>query len=113
MIMSSLRKIILALVLLTSGAASAGTFSDYQFNQEKMILTTYCSMILSSFENTDHISAYNDNGVRLWEVTFLTKVLSWKLKDGRLYTFSKSRFQETTYLTCIDPVTGLILWERP
>jgi hypothetical protein len=70
-------------------------------------------MVVTSLEDEDHITAYSDNGIRLWDQTFYPKIISWKLKDGYLYVFSKSRLLSTTYLTCMNPMTGIIIWEKP
>jgi outer membrane protein assembly factor BamB len=111
--MKFLRSMLLSICLLGCGSATAGLFSDRNFDQEHMITTNYSVIILSAFEDDDHITAYSDYGSLLWDVTVNPKVISWKIKDGLLYVFSKSRFLEKTYLTCIDPATGYILWERP
>jgi outer membrane protein assembly factor BamB len=108
-----IRLALLSLCLLGFSHVSASIFSDRNFDQDHMILTNYSILILSPFEDSDHISAYSDYGNLLWDVSFSTKVISWKIKDGYLYAFSKSRYLEKTYLTCIDPASGLVVWERP
>lgn len=115
--MNLLRSLILGACLLTCGSASAiastGYFSDRDFNQDRMITTSYSVMVLSPFEDIDYVASYTEYGTLLWEVSFNGKVMSWKMKDGLLYVFSKSRYVEKTYLHCINPSTGNILWERP
>ena len=111
--MKFLSTALLSLCLLGCVNATASVFSDRDFDQEHMITTNYSVMILSAFEDEDHISAYSDYGNLFWDVTINSKVISWKMKDGLLYVFSKSRYLEKTYLHCIDPATGKILWERP
>ena len=111
--MKSLRSILLSICLLGCGTATAAQFSDRDFNQDRMITTNYSILVLSPCEEEDHITAYTDYGTLLWDVTVHPKVMSWKMKDGLLYIFSKSRYLEKTYLTCIDPATGYTLWERP
>lgn len=103
----------LTFCLLACSPATAGLFSDRNFDQDHMITTNYSILLLSSFEEEDHITAYTDYGTLLWDVTVHPKIISWKIKDGLLYVFSKSRYLDKTYLTCIDPATGYILWERP
>jgi outer membrane protein assembly factor BamB len=110
--MNFLRLTLLTLCLLACGSATA-LFSDRNFDQDHMISTNYSVMILSAFEDEDFISAYSDYGSLLWNVSLNPKVISWKMKDGLLYVFSKSRYLEKTYLHCIDPATGKIIWERP
>lgn len=113
--MNFIRTLILSISLLTYGSAFAGSayLSDRDFNQDRMITTSYSVMILSPFEDSDYIASYGDHGTLLWEISFNPKVMSWKMKDGLLYVFSKSRYLEKTYLHCIDPASGKILWERP
>lgn len=113
--MNFFRTAFVAICLFAFGTACASTsyFSDRNFDQDRMIATNYSLILLSPFEEQDHITAYTDYGNLLWDVTIHPKVMSWKLKDGLLYVFSKSRLMDKTYLTCIDPATGYILWERP
>lgn len=111
--MKFLYSALLSLFLLVFGSATAGLFSDRQFDQDHMITTNYSILILSAFEDEDHITAYSDYGTLQWDVTVRSKVISWKIKDGLLYVFSKSRYLEKTFLTCIDPATGYVIWERP
>lgn len=111
--MKFIRSTFVGLCLLVCGSISASIFSDRDFEQNHMITTNYSILILSPFDERDHITAYSDYGTLLWDVSINPKVISWKMKDGLLYVFSKSRYLEKTYLHCIDPSTGLILWERP
>lgn len=108
--MKTVRYFLLSLFLVGTSVAFAANDS---INQERLMVTSHNLMIVSSFTNEDHVTAYNDYGTLLWDVTFRTQVVSWKLKDGDLYVFTKSRYKDSTYLTCIDPVTGTIIWERP
>jgi len=111
--MKYLRLALLSFCLWGSGNATASIFSDRNFDQDHLILNRGSVMVLSAFEDEDHITCYSNYGRLLWDVTFNPKVISWKLDDNLLYIFSKSRFLEKTYLHCIDPLTGKIIWERP
>lgn len=111
--MKFLSAALLSICLLACGSATAAVFSDRDFESNHMITTTYSVMVLSAFEEEDHITAYSDYGTLLWDVMVNPKIISWKMKDGLLYVFSKSRYLEKTYLHCIDPATGKIVWERP
>jgi hypothetical protein len=85
-------------------------------NQERMIQTPYSIMVLSSFSDSDHITAYQEDGRFLWNFSFKTKILAWQMRqeNGYLYVFSKNRFSDNkTVLTCIDPAAGYIMWEKP
>lgn len=112
-----MKKILICLfVLIVLGSPKVFAYQMYKsesFNQERMITSPYGIIILSPFDDQDGITAYNSFGYRVWEVMIKAKVLSFKLYDGYLYVLSKSRYQEKTYLTCIDPSTGYIVWERP
>lgn len=106
--MKMIRACLLGLSLLGSTVAYADAI-----NQDRMMTTSYNIIIVSTFTSEDHITAYSDYGTPLWDVTFRTQVVSWKLKDGYLYVLTQSRYKDGTYLSCIDPVTGSIVWERP
>jgi outer membrane protein assembly factor BamB len=109
--MNILRSLLLGACLLTVGSASAGVLSDREFSQDQMLMTNHNVMILSAFDDEDHISAYNTGGQLLWDIRITPKVTSWKLKDGLLFIFAKDRYLEKTYLTCVNPVTGAIIWQ--
>lgn len=102
-----------ALFLSLGSFCHAQNFRDYDFEQERMLLSENGIYILSSFENSDGISAYSYFGSRLWETTFHAKVTSWKLAGDYIFVFSKHRSGYKTYLTCLDRYTGAVLWERP
>lgn len=105
--------VILGIFLFSQAYAIGASFSDRNFKQDRMIITNSSVIVLSPFEEQDHLTAYNDYGTLLWDVTVNSKVISWKIRDGLLFVFSKSRYLEKTYLTCVDPATGYIFWERP
>jgi hypothetical protein len=111
--MKILRSTLLSLFILACGGLSAGSFSDRHFDQDHMIPLKSSILTLSAFDEEDHITSYSDFGTLLWDVKINSKIISWKLKDGLLYAFAKSRYLEKTYLICIDPASGIILWERP
>lgn len=111
--MKYLRLALFSLCLLGCGQATGAVFSDRYFEQNHMITNRGSVMVLSAFEDEDHLTCYSSYGSLLWNVTVNPKVISWKLEDNLLYVFSKSRVLEKTYLHCIDPMTGKILWERP
>ena len=110
--MKLLHLALLSICLLTCVNAAA-VYSDRSFDQDHMILNRGSVMILSAFDEEDHITCYSDYGRLLWNVSFNPKVISWKIDNHLLYVFSKSRILEKTYLHCIDPTNGKIIWERP
>ena len=91
----------------------ADNFRDYDFEQERMLLSEDGIYILSSFDNSDGLTAYSYFGTRLWETTFHAKVTSWKVVGEYVFVFSKHRSGYKTYLTCLNRYTGAVLWERP
>lgn len=109
--MNIIRSFLLGVSLIACGSATAAVMTN--FNQDHMITTNYGVMIHSPFDTQDHITSYSEYGSFQWDVTMNTKIISMKLKDGLLFVFSGSRISSKTYLTCIDPVTGIVLWERP
>ncbi|MFI5344626.1 MAG: hypothetical protein ACHQUC_10465 [Chlamydiales bacterium] len=110
--MKLLRTLFVGALLLVGATASAAVVPE--FNQDHMITTNY-SIIVHSPLDRDHITSYSDYGTFQWDVTMDTKVVSMRMKDGLLYILSQTRssFNSKTYLTCVDPISGLILWERP
>lgn len=111
--MNLFRKLILSIFLLSAGAASASYDMNRQFNQDYMITTPYNVIVVSSFNDADFLTAFNEYGSLAWKVKIPRNVLSMKLKDGYLYVFSQHHYKESTTLSCIDPINGSILWERP
>jgi hypothetical protein len=88
-------------------------FADYDFNQDRMIVSTTRIYIISSFETADHISAYTYDGRLVWEAPFFAKVISWQMHADAIFVFSKDRGGYQTYLTCLDRYTGTMKWQRP
>jgi hypothetical protein len=112
--MNLLRHMIVSITLLSSGVASAAFNPTRELNQDSMLFTPYDTiLLLSSFDKTDHITAYSDYGTLLWDVTMYRTVLSWKLKGNHLYVFSRHHSKQSTTISCIDTITGAVLWERP
>lgn len=110
--MKSIRYL-LASLFLTAGALHAETFKDYAFEQEKMLLTSDSIYIVSSFENSDVITAYSYFGERIWDVTFHAKIISWEVTADNIFVLSKHRTGYKTYLTCLNRYSGGMVWERP
>ena len=109
--MKYLRSLLIGAFLLVGTTVSAAVTSN--FNQDHMITTNYSIIVHSPFDTTDLVTSYSEYGFLQWEVKLNARVLSMKIKDGLLYIFSGSRVLNKTFLTCVDPVTGIILWERP
>ncbi len=68
---------------------------------------------ISTFNEIDYFSVYSDSGAFAWEVPFNSAILSWKTNDEFVFIFSRSRTGLAYYVTCIEPLTGKILWEKP
>lgn len=86
---------------------------DYDFQQERMQMTSDTVIVVSSFENKDHVTAYTHYGLRLWNVPFHAKILSWQIYGNNVFVFSKGRQGTSTYLTCLDLFSGELVWQRP
>lgn len=99
--------------LLFSFCLNAFSLSDREFDQGKMLTSPYGILVLSACEATDVITAYDTQGKLLWNMLLSSKIISWQMKEGRLYVFSKDRYYEDTYLMCVHPATGSVQWERP
>lgn len=102
------------LSLFAAAGAQAAERRDYDFEQERMLLTADRLMVVSSFDTQDHITAYDFSGRLLWNVPFHAKIVSWQMTSGSyLFVFSKSRTGFSTYVTCIDALTGSLVWQKP
>lgn len=106
-------KKLLVFFLCLSSFCFAERFKDYDFEQERMILAEDGIYIISSFEQSDGLTAYSYNGARLWETTFYAKIISWRIAGDGIVVFSKDRAAPKTYLSCLNRYTGVVLWERP
>lgn len=117
--MNALRIVFLSLFLSISSLAvavprnSSSQFSDYDFEQEKMILSPDSVLVISSFEADDHITTYTYYGDRLWDKAFHAKIVSWQLVGDYVFVFSKHRDGKKTYITCMDRHTGNLIWQKP
>ncbi len=99
--------------LTLSSFAHARTTHDYDFEQERMMLTQDSIYIVSSFEDNDKVSCYSYFGEPIWDVSFFAKVTSWQVMNDYVIVFSKHRSGYSTYLTCLDRYTGKKVWQRP
>lgn len=90
-----------------------GLYTDYGFEQERMVIDRGEIFIVSSFDSEDHLTVYDFLGNRLWDTTFHAKITSWKVVEDLVIVFSKSRAGHKTYLTCLDRFTGRLIWQRP
>lgn len=104
----------LALIGLFFSIATAGFAkdNDYNFQQERMLLSQDSVVIVSSFDNQDHISAYSYTGNFLWNAPFHAKILSWQMAQDYIFVFSKDRRGSKTYLTCLDRFSGRLVWQK-
>ncbi len=98
---------------LSAEVKSLNYSNDYGFEQERMIIDRGEIFIISSFDTEDHVTVYTLYGSLLWDASFHAKILSWEVTENYLVVFSKDRHGHTTYLTCIDRLTGKKVWQRP
>ncbi len=68
--------------------------------------------IVSSFESVDYLTTFSHGGELVWEVPFQSQVVSWGLREGALFVFSKARDGQIYFLTDLDAETGQVLWEK-
>lgn len=87
--------------------------SDYNFQQDRMLVSSNAVFVISSFDTQDHITAYTHYGVRIWSAPFHAKIISWQMAGDFIFVFSKDRKGSSTYLTCLDRVSGELVWQRP
>ncbi|PWY57673.1 hypothetical protein DGG96_00840 [Legionella qingyii] len=113
--MKLFRMMLLGLLLSTAliTQASAAPTEDYDFQQERMKLTPDSVMVISTFDSQDHVTAYTYAGVRLWNVPFHAKILSWQIAGDYVFIFSKDRKGTKTYITCLNRHTGAPIWQKP
>ncbi len=102
-----------SLLLCSQTFAVSEPFYDYEFNQDRMLVRNSKVMIVSSFDNTDHITCYDIYGNRLWDTEFQSKIISWRQIEDIILVFSKARNSNSTYLICIDSSHGGLIWKRP
>ncbi len=103
----------LAAFLLSGSQSFAQPIRDFDFNQERMVISKNRVYLLSSFDVRDYITCYNFYGDLLWSVPFHAKIISWRMVGDNLIVFSKDRAGDATYITNMDAITGSLIWQRP
>lgn len=103
----------LLLANLACFSVNGSEFKDYQFEQERMLMADDGIYLISSFEDSDHVTAYSYYGDVLWDTPFFAKITSWRVAGNRIIVFSKHRNGYKTYLTCLDRYTGKMIWQKP
>lgn len=90
--MKLFRMVLLGLLFSTAliTQVSAAPIEDYDFQQERMKLTPDSVMVISTFDSEDHVTAYTYAGVRLWNVPFHAKILSWQIAGDYVFIFLKT-----------------------
>lgn len=111
--MKSIRWTAVALLFMIASFATAQEFRDYDFTQERMFCSEDGIYIISSFEDSDHVSAYSYQGSRLWDRPFFAKITSWAIVGNYIIVFSKHRAGYQTYLTCLNRFSGDKIWQQP
>lgn len=106
-------KILRVFTVLTILCISKIGFGVDRFDCDQMQIVNDRIYLITPLFNRDVVTAYTINGTFLWEVPFHTKILSLKIYADRIFVFSQKKQSEQTYLSCLDPYTGLLYWERP
>lgn len=68
--------------------------------------------VVSPFDEVTYFTAYSLAGDMLWEIPFISKILSWKVKEGLVFIFSQDLDGLCYYLNCLDASEGTLLWGR-
>ena len=111
-----MKKIALYLTALCLPFAASAYFEnkdDFALEQERMLLASDGIYIISTFEDSDHASAYTYYGDLIWDTPFHAKIISWQVSGNNIIVFSKHRSGTKTYLTCLDRYSGRTIWQRP
>ena len=101
-----MKKAVLFLLIAFLATASAYSAEPLTIVQEKIC-------VVSSFEQKDFFTVYSLEGMPLWEVSFSSKVISWRVENDRVHVFSKDRAGKAYYLSCFEIEKGGLQWERP
>ena len=110
--MKKIIAVLFSFLMIGTTCCYAADFRDYEFQQERMKLSSDAIFIISSFDFEDHITAYSYYGVRLWDATFHAKILSWEVADDIIIVFSKDHNGHKTFLTCINQTNGQMIWQK-
>ncbi len=78
----------------------------------KFLLGSEMIHSISSFNEIVYLTTYSYEGNPIWELPFSVNIISWELKGGNLFVFSKNRLGTAFFLTCINAANGQVLWER-
>lgn len=81
-------------------------------SNENLVLHYDNILIVSSFEQITYLTSFTLAGDPVWEAPFHSEILTWKINNGLLFVFSKSRTGSRYFLTCLDAAEGKLLWER-
>ena len=66
--------------------------------------------VVSPFGGVTYFTAYSLAGDMVWEIPFISKILSWKVKEGLVFIFSQDPDGLCYYLNCLDASDGKLLW---
>ena len=107
-----MKRLLLGFLCIFSAVAKAEELKLSDFIPEKLMLDEKRLYIISSFEEIAYLTAYFHNGFPAWELNFNSKVISYEVKDEKMFIFSKDRNGKVYYLTCIDVNDGKVEWEK-
>jgi len=101
-----MKKFILSLLVLF--AINLSSNEDFVSDPLEICGDSIC--IISSFEEQDYFTTYDQEGTVLWEIPYRAKILSWKLDREHIFILSKNRNGQVYYLSCVNPKNGEIIW---
>jgi len=88
-------------------------FTSIALATDPLTIHSEKAYVISSFEEKDFFTVYSTEGTPLWEASFTSQVVSWKMDTTQVLIFSKARAGKVYFLSSFDLQTGELKWERP
>lgn len=108
-----MKNIFLIACLLSFASLSAAEELQMDGLSNENLLLHYDNILtVSSFEQITYLTSFTLAGDPVWEAPFYSEIQTWKISNGLLFVFSKSRSGSRCFLTCLDAAEGKLLWER-
>jgi len=93
-------------------AIASSVQGEENLEKEVLAIDNGVVHVVSSFSQIDYFSTFSEKGEFVWEIPFNAKVLSWKKEGDKLFVFSQMRGGAAFFLSCVDPTSGAVLWEK-
>ncbi len=99
--------------LLSFGSLNAAEELQMDGLSNETLLLHYDNILtVASFEEITYLTSFTLAGDPVWEAPFFSEIQTWKISNGLLFVFSKSRVGSRYFLSCLDAAEGKLLWER-